>query len=126
MVRGIGTDVVVISDLDRRMQRSPGLEQRVFDPAESAFCRAAASPPQHFAARFAAKEAVLKALGTGWGNGVDFHDVVVVRGPDGAPSVDLRGEAARRVADVRGRVLISLSHAGDTAVAMAVFESREE
>ena len=125
MVRGIGTDVVVISELELRMQRSPGLEERVFDPSESAFCRAAARPAQHFAARFAAKEAVLKALGTGWGNGVDFHDVVVVRGPDGAPSAELRGEAARRVSDAGGRVLISLSHAGDTAVAMAIFESTE-
>ncbi len=123
MVRGVGTDIVVIEDLRRRMERTSGLEERVFDPSESAYCRSMAHPFQHFAARFAAKEAVMKALGTGWGQGVEFRDVVVARVPDGAPVVELSGEAARRVAEAGGRVLVSLSHAGDHALAFAVFET---
>jgi len=126
MVRGVGTDIVVIEDLRRRMERTSGLEEKVFDPSESAYCRSMAHPFQHFAARFAAKEAVMKALGTGWGSGVDFRDIVVARGPDGAPSVELKGEAARRVAAARGRFHLSLSHAGDNAVAFAVLETLPE
>jgi len=125
MVRGVGTDIVVIEDLRRRMERTTGLEERVFDPAESAYCRSMAHPFQHFAARFAAKESVMKALGTGWGAGVEFRDVVVVRDPDGAPKVALLGEAARRVAAAQGRVHVSLSHSGDHAVAFAVFEAQD-
>lgn len=123
-IRGVGTDIVVIEDLRRRMERSTGLEGKVFDPAESAYCRSMARPFQHFAARFAAKEAVMKALGTGWGSGVDFLDIVVTRGPEGAPGLELRGEAARRVASEDGRLHLSLSHAGDHAVAFVVFESQ--
>jgi holo-[acyl-carrier protein] synthase len=123
MVRGVGTDIVVIEDLRRRMERTSGLEEKVFAPSESAYCRSMAHPFQHFAARFAAKEAVMKALGTGWGSGVDFRDIVVVREPDGAPSVALTGEAARRVAAARGRVHLSLSHAGDHAVAFVIVET---
>ena len=126
MVRGVGTDIVVIEDLRLRMERSPGLEQKVFDPGESAYCRSMARPFQNFAARFAAKEAVMKALGTGWGAGVDFADIVVVRGAEGAPTVELKGEAARRVLAASGRVHVSLSHAGEHAVAFAVFEAQEE
>lgn len=125
MVAGIGVDIVVVQDLRRRMERSAGLEERVFDPAESSWCRGMADPWQHFAARFAAKEAVMKALGTGWSGGVGFRDIVVVRDAEGPPRVELRGEAGRRVASADGRVSISLSHAGGTAIAFAVFETGE-
>ncbi len=126
MVAGIGVDIVVVDDLRRRIERSPGLEERVFDPAESAWCRKMADPWQHFAARFAAKEAVMKALGTGWSGGVAFQDIVVVRDGDGPPVAMLKGEAGRRVEAAGGKMSISLSHAGGTAIAFAVFETGEE
>lgn len=125
MVAGIGVDIVDVQDLRRRMARSPGLEERVFDPSESAWCRGMAEPWQHFAARFAAKEAVMKALGTGWSGGVAFRDIVVVREGEGPPTVALHGEAGRRVEAAGGRVTISLSHAGGTAIAFAVYETVE-
>lgn len=114
-----------VEDLRRRMARSRDLETRVFDPAESDWCRGMAEPYQHFAARFAAKEAVMKALGTGWSQGVAFRDIVVVRAGDGPPTVALSGEAGRRVAAAGGRMSISLSHAAGTAIAFAVFETGE-
>ncbi|MBP7126295.1 holo-ACP synthase [Myxococcota bacterium] len=125
-ILGVGTDVVTIPDFERRMERSPGLEQSVFAPEESAYCRSMARPAQHFAARFAAKEAVLKALGTGWAEGVDFRDVVVVRDARGAPSVRLEGGAAARLEGRSARVHLSLSHAGETAMAVAVLEAGED
>lgn len=122
MVVGVGTDIVVVDDLHRRMDRTPGLEDRVFDPAESAFCRTMADPWQHFAARFAAKEATMKALGTGWGDGVDFRDIVVVRDLDRPPRLDLRGGAAQRAGALGGRASLSLSHAGGLAIAFVVLD----
>lgn len=126
MIRGVGTDIVVVDDLRRRMERTPGLEARVFDPSESEYCLSMADPGQHFAARFAAKEAVMKALGTGWSEGVVFGDIVVVRSGDGAPAVETRGEAGRRVREASGRLHLSMSHAGGLAIACAVFETEED
>lgn len=125
-ILGVGIDLVDIPGLQRRMDRSPGLEQRIFAPEESAYCRSMARPIQHFAARFAAKEAVMKALGTGWAEGIEFRDVVVVRDARGAPAVRLQGEAAARLMGQGARVHLSLSHAGDTAMAVAVIEARED
>jgi len=125
-IEGVGTDVVSIADFQRRLDRTPGLEERVFAPEESAYCRSMARPAQHYAARFAAKEAVLKALGTGWGEGVEFRDVVVVRGPRGVPLVRLEGGAAARMEGRRARLHLSLSHAGDTAMAVAILETWED
>ena len=122
MVVGVGTDIVLVEDLRKRMERTPGLEARIFDPAESAFCRAMADPWQHFAARFAAKEALMKALGTGWTQGVDFRDIVVVRGIEGPPRLDLRGGAAEAAGAQGTRASLSLSHAGGLAIAFVVLD----
>jgi holo-[acyl-carrier protein] synthase len=93
----------------------------VFDPAEVSYCDQMADPWQHYAARFAAKEATMKALGTGWSEGVAFSDIVVVRDGNGTPRIELRGEAARRLDG--GRLCLSLAHAGDIAVAFVVLEA---
>ena len=122
-VRGVGTDVVDVAKLRRTLDRTPGFEARVFDPAEVAYCRAKADPVPSFAARFAAKEAVMKALGTGWGYGVDFLDIVVTTESSGAPRVLLRNEAAARAGG--GQVHVSLSHAAGVAMAFAVLDGGE-
>jgi len=122
VVVGVGVDIVAVDDLRKRMERTPGLEDRVFDPSEAAFCRSMADPWQHFAARFAAKEAVMKALGTGWAQGVDFRDIVVVRDADGPPRLDLRGGAGQAAGALGGRASLSLSHAGGLAVAFVVLD----
>jgi len=122
VILGIGTDLVVVSDLRRRMERTPEIVDRAFDPAEVEYCRRMADPAPHLAARFAAKEAVMKALGTGWGKGVGFQDIVVVRDGDEAPTVTLRGVAADLLGRIGGRVRLSLTHAGDLAVAFAVVD----
>jgi holo-[acyl-carrier protein] synthase len=113
-VVGLGIDVMEIDRFARSLERRPRLAERCFTPAEAEYCLSRAFPPQHFAARFAAKEAVGKALGIGM---TRWRQVEVVRGR-GAPRIALHGIYAQRaVALGVTQVLVSLTH-GDT-VAMA-------
>ncbi len=105
--------------LDRHGRR---FTDRCFTPAESEYCeRQARRRAEHYAARFAAKEAVLKALGTGWRDGIAWTDIEVRRAPSGAPGVALGGEAHRR-AQLMGvrQWLISLTHTSETASASVI------
>src|SRR5512145_575958 len=96
MILGAGVDIVEIARLRHAIERSKDrFIQRVFTPAEQQFCNRHADPAQHFAARFAAKEALFKALGTGWAKGVTWLDVEVYREGQEAPTLRLRGEAQR-------------------------------
>lgn len=123
-VLGIGTDVLEISRIEAALERhGDRFVSRVFTPREEAYCRARAEPASHFAGRFAAKEAVLKALGCGFGRGVLLTDVEVVS-DGGEPRVSLAGAAARLAeeAGVRLPVLLSISHSRHTAVAFALMQ----
>jgi holo-[acyl-carrier protein] synthase len=119
-VRGIGADLV---DLDRfrvALVRTPSLAERLFSEGERVYAGEAHDPTERLAARFAAKEAVMKALGVGLG-AFALRDVEVVRAGSGAPSLVLRG-GAQRVADERGvsSWLLTLSHTRLVAQAVAV------
>jgi len=121
-VLGVGVDIMEIDRFAASLAKRPRLAERCFTPAEAAYCASKAFPPQHFAARFAAKEAVGKALGIGM---TRWREVEVVRGR-GAPTIALHGRYARRAEDLGvDRIHISLTHGRDAAVAMAVIESLE-
>ena len=97
--------------------------EAVFLPAEIAYCHAKRRPEEHFAARFAAKEAAFKALGAGLAQGLRWHDVEVVRDPAGPVALRLHGAAAARAAELGAtRALVSLSHTRTGAVALVVLE----
>ena len=117
---GIGIDTVEVDRFRRALQKRPGIADRLFTPAEQAYGRRARDPAQRLAARFAAKEAVMKALGVGLG-AFAFRDVEVVKAPSGAPSIRLTGKAAE-LADRRGVTdwRISLTHSDLVAEAIAV------
>jgi holo-[acyl-carrier protein] synthase len=120
-----GIDIVEIARLEASMARHPErFGRRVFTDAERAYCEGRAKPAIHFAGRFAAKEAVLKALRTGWAKGIGWTNVEVTSGSAGEPSVVLTGGAAER-AQAMGieRIHISISHTDSHAVASAVAES---
>jgi holo-[acyl-carrier protein] synthase len=122
MIIGIGVDLTPVGRLAQAMARHPGrLEARLFTDGERAYCRQKAMPDQHFAARFAAKEAVLKALGVP--EGLRWHELEVVSEADGAPRLALHGAAAA-AATARGvrRIHLSLTHAADQAIAFVVAE----
>lgn len=117
---GIGVDAVLVAEFRSTAEGTPGFLDQVFDASEVEACRRRADPWPCLAARFAAKEAVMKAMGTGWGEGVDFRDIVVVGDPGRPPVVRLSGVAAERVALMGGQVLLSLTHAAGLAIAFAV------
>ena len=124
MIVGSGIDVVEIARVERALARSQGrFEARVFTPEEQAYCRRFARPGPHFALRFAAKEAVMKAVGTGWARGVRWADIEVVRDATGASSVRLHG-AVGTIAASRGalRAHLALSRSRSHAVAVVLLE----
>src|SRR5207302_10518826 len=115
-----GTDGVEVDRFRRGLARTPGVGRRLFTDGERAAGARRRDPAQRLAARFAAKEAVMKALGVGLG-AFTFHDVEVVNAPSGKPGLVLRGKAAALAAErgVRGWEL-SLTHTDRTAHAVAV------
>ena len=117
---GLGIDAVEIDRFRRVLERRPGLAGRLFTDAERAYGNRFSDPAPRLAARFAAKEAVMKALGVGLG-AFAFRDVEVVKAPSGAPSVSLTGRAADLAAR-RGVTSwhLSLTHTGLVAEAVAV------
>jgi len=112
----IGVDIVLISRMAQALARRPALRVRLFTPEERRYCEARHNPAQHYAARFAAKEAVAKALG----KSLSWQEVEVARFDTGAPRAILRGEAKEAAAG--GGVRISLAHSGEYAVACALFQ----
>ena len=116
MIIGVGTDVVETARLEESLERTPTLRQRLFTPAEVSL------PMESLAARFAAKEALAKALGAP--GGLSWQDAEVVVDADGRPGFELRGTVAARAEELRvARVHLSLSHDGGLAVAFVVLES---
>lgn len=124
MILGNGIDLVDLSrmrDLIRR--QGDRFLTRVFTRSEISYCRPRVDADAAFAARFAAKEAVMKCLGTGWSDGIGFQQIEVVRAAIGSVTVGLSGRAAE-VASARGihRIHLSLSHTATHAVASAIAE----
>jgi holo-[acyl-carrier protein] synthase len=108
----VGIDLIEIDRVERALERRPGLAERLFTPAELAYARERARPGRHLAARFAAKEAVIKALG----RGVPPHQIEVISGEP--PRVQLHGQAADMAGDTE--ISISLTHSRDSAAAVAI------
>lgn len=119
MIVGVGVDVMEIDRFEASLARRPRLAERCFTEGERAYCAAKPYPPQHYAARFAAKEAVGKALGRGM---TRWREVEVVRGR-GAPAVALHGHYAAW-AERLGvtRIHLSITHSRGVAVAVAIAE----
>lgn len=116
----VGIDLVELAEFSDVMTRRPAMLERVFTADELAYCRAKHEPMQHLAARFAAKEAAFKAIGTGWAGDMTWHDAEVVSMASGAPSLVAHGELARRSRMMGSGFALSLTHSGAYAAAMVV------
>ncbi|HEX6230548.1 MAG TPA: holo-ACP synthase [Actinomycetota bacterium] len=116
---GLGVDICEIARMERALRRHPTMRERVFTEEERAYCDSKARPAESYAGRFAAREAVIKALG-GY-RGKRWRDISVTRAPSGAPAIRLEGNAKAR-ADALGvdRVLVTFTHEKTSAVAFAV------
>ncbi len=124
MIYGVGFDLVDLSEFTRTLERSgERFIGRIYTQRETEYCRAQPHPTQSFAARFAAKEAVMKALGVAGQDGFSWQDFEVVSGPSGKPMVVLHRKA-RATQDTLhlGPIQISLSHSRSAAGAVAVAE----
>ncbi len=119
---GIGIDVVDVARMREILADTPSIRERCFTSAERAYAERARDSAERFAVRFAAKEAVMKAMGLGLG-AFGFHDVEVVRAADGVPSLSITGDAARLAAE-RGITgwHLSLTHTETTAAAYVIAE----
>ena len=125
MIIGLGLDIAEIDRIQAAIARhgEPILE-RLYTRREVAYCERHKNKFERYAARFAAKEAAMKALGTGWRQGVRWRDIEVANAPGGKPALELAG-VARELADRLGVKTISLSitHSGNLALAQVVFEN---
>jgi holo-[acyl-carrier protein] synthase len=125
---GIGTDIIECLRIGQMIERHGELFiTRVYTAHEIQYCQSRKQATQHFAGRWAAKEAVLKALGTGWRKGISWRDVEIRNEPGGRPVVALRG-GARDVVEQLGitEMLISISHCRSHATAYALAQGNEK
>ncbi|MFQ5481265.1 MAG: holo-ACP synthase [Nitrospinaceae bacterium] len=124
MIFNTGLDIIEIDRIRRSIGRFSGkFEERLFTPVEIQYCRSKANPFPHFAARFAVKEAVLKSLGVGLGEGVRWKDIEVVNLASGQPQLNLTGQG-KALADALQvkHIHISISHDRSYAIAQAIAE----
>ncbi len=124
MIVSTGIDLVEISRIEEIfIRRGNRFRDRVFTPDEIAYCESVASRFASYAARFAAKEAAMKALGTGWAEGVAWREIEVTRGERGAPKLRLSGRALERMKEIgASRAHLSLTHSRDLAAAQVLLE----
>lgn len=124
-IRGLGVDLVDVPRVRTLLERhGDRFKERTFTAGEIAYCDGCADPAMHYAARFAAKEAAAKALGTGlWAEGVDWKDFEVTRAANGRPGLRLHGAAASHAAALGVRhAHLSLSHTRELALAQVILE----
>lgn len=125
MIYGIGTDIIEVSRIQKVMERDIGFREKIFSEGEIAYCEGMKNKFQHYAARFSAKEAFMKALGTGWRDGIRFIEIEVVHDPLGKPLVRLSGKALELAEKAgMGEIHISLSHVKEIASAVVVVEKK--
>ena len=125
MIVGTGVDIVEVPRVAAAIARfGKRFLERIFTDAEIRYCQSRRNSTERFAARFAAKEAALKALGTGWGRGVAWREVEVLREPGGRPTVHFSGRAAEFAARLgMKQASLSLSHTAEQAIAQVILES---
>ena len=124
MIVGTGIDITEVPRIRQTIEHfGERFLKRVFTEGEIRYCESKVNRAERYAARFAAKEAGMKALGTGWNHGVRWRDVEVVRHPGGRPGVVLHGMAAE-IAEKLGvrNICLSLSHTADQAIAQVILE----
>lgn len=124
MIVGTGIDMAEVPRIAQSIERfGERFLNRIFTPGERKYCDSKANRIERYAARFAAKEAAMKAIGTGWNYGVTFRDIEVVRQPGGRPTISFHGKAAEFARNLGAeRTALSLSHTAQYAIAEVILE----
>lgn len=125
MIVGTGIDVEQVQRIAESIARfGDRFLNRVFTESEIRYCQSKANRSERYAARFAAKEAAMKALGTGWNHGVRWRDIEVCRQPGGRPTIVFHAKAAEFAAKMGAvHVALSISHTTEIAIAQVILES---
>lgn len=125
VIIGLGVDITEVDRLEKAIMRHErAFLERVFTPGEIQYCNRHKNKFERYAARFAAKEAAMKALGTGWRKGVRWRDIEVKNEPGGKPVLHLAGKAAEHAARLgANRFVLSMTHTGNLAFAQVILES---
>ncbi|MFD2919769.1 holo-ACP synthase [Terrimonas rubra] len=122
-IKGVGIDLVEIERIATSLQKDNGFRELVFAPEEISYCESKTQKYEHYAARFAAKEAFLKALGTGWVSGTAFNEIIVQNTSTGKPQLVFTGTTAQTIAVLAyNHISLSLTHTRTTAGAVVVIE----
>jgi len=123
MILGTGIDIIEVARVAERVGRENGFTEKVFAVAEIAFCEAKKNKGEHYAARFAAKEAFLKATGKGLLAGHDLHEIEIVADELGKPAIKLHGNFREQAIQSNwNKIHVSLSHVKDMACAVVIIE----
>lgn len=123
MIAGLGTDMIEVDRIAHKIGKEIGFRELVFSTTEIEYCESKANPFEHYAARFAAKEAFFKALGTGWLSGTAFNEVIVTNDDQGKPGLIFTGETGAIIEAMNfKKILLSLSHLKSIASAVVIIE----
>jgi holo-[acyl-carrier protein] synthase len=125
VIVGLGIDIAEIDRIEAAITRhGRRFIDRIYTPAEIEYCERFRNRAERYAGRFAAKEAAMKALGTGWSRGVHWVDIEVTRQPGGRPTLTLHGPTQQHAQRLGVRqISLSITHSGNIAFAEAIFES---
>lgn len=123
MTSGVGIDIIEVERVAEKINKESGFRELVFSKKEIAYCESKKSKFEHYAARFAAKEAFFKALGTGWAESTQFNEVEIISNKEGKPEVHLLGSTLETI-NAMGikKILVSLSHIKTIASAVVMIE----
>lgn len=123
MIFGIGTDIIEVERVKHNIENSKSLKERIFTKKEIIYCEQKKRFAEHFAARFAAKEAFFKALGTGWRNGFAFNEIEISNNELGKPIIETSGKVKEFVYQQKiTSIHVSISHLKEIASAFVVLE----
>jgi len=125
MISGIGMDMIEVDRVASKIGKESGFRELVFSKKEIEYCESKAKKFEHYAARFAAKEAFLKALGTGWKSGINFNEIEISGDELGKPEMTLLAETEKSVARNGAiKIFVSLSHLKNIASAVVLIETQ--
>jgi holo-[acyl-carrier protein] synthase len=123
LIYGIGTDIIEVSRIKTVMERDIGFRDKIFTPGEIAYCETKRYKFENYSARFSAKEAFLKAIGTGWRFGIRFADIEIIHDELGKPHIKAYGKAEELLNEYKITGMhVSLSHLKEMATAVVILE----
>ncbi|MEO7265417.1 MAG: holo-ACP synthase [Ferruginibacter sp.] len=124
MIYGIGIDQIEVERVAEKISKESGFRELVFSKTEIEYCESKTNKFEHYAARFAAKEAFFKAIGTGWRNGTAFNEIEITNNEVGKPGISFLGKTGLSIAELKlGKISVSLSHLKTVASAIVIIEN---